>query len=429
MRRRQRLAYLGRSFSIGIFNAFNNFTLSIWLTGFTASYIVISLLSSSKSVEGAIVSPITGAVSDRTWAGWLGRRRVFILGGGLTSALLLALTPTIASWTFLRADFGGWLTPEVARFIPIVLAIFLFTLAFNMADDVHHAMLGDLTEGAERNQLAALSTVADIGAQMGILLLLGLLWRESVPDVAFWLVGALMAAGVLLTVFGVREPPPVVWEASRTAETHAVEAHSSLRSFLAEYRGAAIFCLVNLVYWCGLNAVIPLFSPYLMRVLGATAGEAQVLPALLLLTTALAAVPVGWLGTRLGKQRVMMVGFALMGLGALIALFITTKEQASVALLIFGVANTATIVLRVPVMADLVPRHHLGAAVGALAAAGSIGAPLGSIVAGALADAYGLRAIFSVVVVAACVALALMPLVRQPARVDAAAGNLVPEPV
>jgi hypothetical protein len=34
-----------------------------------------------------------------------------------------------------------------------------------------------------------------IGAQMGILLLLGLLWRESVPDVAFWLVGALMAAG------------------------------------------------------------------------------------------------------------------------------------------------------------------------------------------------------------------------------------------
>ena len=94
---RRHLAYLGCSLSVGVFSAFNNFTLSLWLTGFTSSYLLISLLGNTKSFEGAIVSPLTGAWSDRIWAGWLGRRRPFILVGGLLSALLLALTPAISA--------------------------------------------------------------------------------------------------------------------------------------------------------------------------------------------------------------------------------------------------------------------------------------------------------------------------------------------
>src|SRR3954467_3996222 len=94
----QRLAYLGCSFSIGVFSAFNNFTLTLWLAGFTSSYLVLSLLGKSKSLEGAVVSPLPGAWSDRVWTGWLGRRRPFILVGGLLSGLILALTPTISRW-------------------------------------------------------------------------------------------------------------------------------------------------------------------------------------------------------------------------------------------------------------------------------------------------------------------------------------------
>src|ERR671936_3135507 len=91
-----RVAYLGCSLSVGIFHAFNNFTLPLWLTAFTTSYLLIGLLGNTRSFEGAVVSPLAGAWSDRTWAGWLGRRRPFILGGGLLSALLIALTPHIA---------------------------------------------------------------------------------------------------------------------------------------------------------------------------------------------------------------------------------------------------------------------------------------------------------------------------------------------
>ena len=71
----QRISYLGGAFSLGIYGAFNNYTMALWLQNLGVSYILISFLGNSKSVEGTIVSPLAGMWSDRTWAGWLGRRR------------------------------------------------------------------------------------------------------------------------------------------------------------------------------------------------------------------------------------------------------------------------------------------------------------------------------------------------------------------
>src|SRR5919109_607724 len=210
-----RVAYLGCSLSVGIFHAFNNFTLPLWLTAFTTSYLLIGLLGNTRSFEGAVVSPLAGAWSDRTWAGWLGRRRPFIAAGGLLAALLVALTPLISRWP-VPAGLG-WLPDDVARLAPAVVAIFLFTLTFNLMDDVHGALLADLTEGGERNVLSALKVVVDMAGQVGILVLGFLLWKERVPGAAFAVTGALIAAGVLLTVLGVREPAHAVWAAERQA--------------------------------------------------------------------------------------------------------------------------------------------------------------------------------------------------------------------
>jgi predicted MFS family arabinose efflux permease len=71
-------------------------------------------------------------------------------------------------------------------------------------------------------------------------------------------------------------------------------------------------------------------------------------------------------------------------------------------------------VLTIPLLADLVPRHHMGAATGALAASGSVAAPLAGLAAGWLSDLYGPRAIFGLMAATALVAAALMPAVRPP---------------
>jgi MFS family permease len=416
-----RVAYLGCSLSVGIFHAFNNFTLPLWLTAFTTSYLLIGLLGNTRSFEGAVVSPLAGAWSDRTWAGWLGRRRPFIAAGGLLAALLVALTPLISRWP-VPAGLG-WLPDDVARLAPAVVAIFLFTLTFNLMDDVHGALLADLTEGGERNVLSALKVVVDMAGQVGILVLGFLLWKERVPDAAFAVTGALIAAGVLLTVLGVREPAPAVWAAERQAAAVRAQPQAPrppLQTILTEYRGAVFFCLVTFVYWFGVNAVMPLVSIYTMEILGASVGEAQLLPALLLLSTTLLAVPMGRLGTRYGKRRVIAAGYVIMGAAALAGLVVTTKEQGAVVFLLAGVGNAASMVLTLPLLADLVPRQHMGLANGLLAASGSVAAPLASVVAGGLSDVYGPRVIFALMAAMICVALALLPAARraaEPARI------------
>ncbi|MBA2448060.1 MAG: MFS transporter, partial [Chloroflexi bacterium] len=241
----QWLSYLGWSFSIGVFSAFNNFTLTLWLTSFTSSYLLLGLLGNSRSFEGALVSPLVGAWSDRTWAGWLGRRRPFILVGGLLSALLFALTPAISRWAVPSAV--GPLSGELAGLIPTIVAIFLFTLTFNAADDVHRALLADVTAPSERNQLSAWSTVVNMAGQVGILVLGFVLWHDGVPDAAFTITGLLVAIGALVTVVGVREPPPAVWdreghvdgeEAGPRADDEEGGWRSASGSLLTRYRGA-----------------------------------------------------------------------------------------------------------------------------------------------------------------------------------------------
>jgi Na+/melibiose symporter-like transporter len=411
----QVLAYLAGSVGMGVFGAFNSYTLSLWLTGYTSSYLLISLLGNTRSLEGAVVQPVTGAWSDRTWTGWLGRRRPFILVGGLVSAVVLAATPAVGRLPVPEAL--AWLPVEAQRLVPIVGAVFVFTLFQGVMNDSHGALLGDLTEGAARDRLGALRVVADFVGQVGILVLFFLLWKDGVPDTAFAVAGGLMAAGVLSTVVGVREPAPRVWTPA-PREPHPPAARlrtpGAVGAVFDHYRGAAVFCLVVFFYWAGVNGVLPLVSIYTRDILGATVGESQLLPALLLLTTAALAIPMARLGTRYGKRRVIGAGFAIMGAAALVALGITTKQQGAATFVFAGVGNAACQALTLPLMADLVPRRHLGLAVGALAASASLSAPFASVAAGVLADAFGPRAIFAMMAAMVCVALALMTAVRTP---------------
>jgi maltose/moltooligosaccharide transporter len=402
---RQRLAYLGCSFGTGVFSAFNNFTLTLWLVAFTDSYLLLGLLGNSRAFVGALVSPAVGGWSDRVWLGWLGRRRPFILAGTLLAGLGMALTPVVATSSL---TFGiDWLPRDVIALGPAIVAILLYTAWYNAADDIHQALLVDVASERERNRLAARSVVTHFAGQVAILLLGFAVWSESVPAWAFAFTGALLVLGALVTVLGVRET-------NLTPRVAPSPAGESSRAWLRFPRGALVFGLVYFCYWSGVNAVMPLVSIYTQHILGASVGEAQLLPALLLVSTTVLALPMGWLGDRYGRKRVMTAGYAIMGVCGLAGLVITTKEQGAVIFLLAGVGNAASMVLTIPLLAELVPAPRIGTATGLLAASGSVAAPLASLVAGTLSDLYGPRAIFGMMAVMIALALMLMSAIQQP---------------
>lgn len=406
-------AYLGASFSIGVFSAFNNFTLTLWLSGLTSSYLILGLLGNTRSFEGAFVSPLVGAWSDRVWLGWLGRRRPFILVGGLLSALLLAATPYVSVMPF-PLD----LVPPLVGFGPTlvlaVVTIFLFTLAFNGMDDLHRALLADITRPEDRNTLSGLTVVVSMLGQVAILVLGFLMWSEEVPASAFIVTGVLVAAGMIVTVIGVPEPAPSAWLAERGALDSDADEPLSLWQALSRYRGAVMLCIVQFAYWSGLNAVLPLVSVYTRDILGATVGQAQLLPALMLLATTVLALPTAKLGDRFGKLRVLSAGYAVMGAVALGGLVINSVPEGAVLFTAAGIGSCAIMVITLPLLADLVPRQHMGTATGALAASGSVAAPFASLLAGHLADLYGPRAIFGFMAAMVAMAMVFIPLVRGP---------------
>ena len=419
----QRLSFLGCGVGIGVFSAFNNFTLTLWLATFTSSYVLLGLLGNSRTFEGAIVSPIAGAWSDRVWLGWLGRRRPFILGGGLLSALLLALTPILSRSSGPLAV--EWLPGDIARLAPTIATILLFTVTFNAMDDIHRALLVDIATPHERNGLSALAVVVEMVSQVAILIVGFLFWFDRVPDAEFAITGGVMAVAILVTVLGVREPEPAVWSAERLPAasppppSDRQASSASLVELLGQYRAAFVLGLVMFCYWSGVNAVLPLVSVYVRDILGGSVGEAQLLPALMLLSTMLMAIPVGALGDRFGKRRVIGTGAAIIGCAALSALVITTLAEGAVVFVLAGIGSAAVMVLTVPLLSDLVPRRHMGTATGALAASGSIAAPLASLAAGTLSELYGPRAIFALMAALVGVALTLLPFTRPgPVQID-----------
>jgi MFS family permease len=138
------------------------------------------------------------------------------------------------------------------------------------------------------------------------------------------------------------------------------------------------------------------------------------LPALLLLSTTIFALPMARLADRFGKRRVIGAGYALVAAIGLGGLVITTKQQGAIVLILAGIGNAPGQVLAVPFLADLVPKRHIGAATGILAGSGSVAAPLASLLAGSLANVYGPRIIFLVMSIAVSCALLLLFFVRAP---------------
>src|SRR5574341_834120 len=107
------LAYSCGLFAAGLYFAFNNFTLPLYLSIYTKNAILIGWLASTRSFEQSIIQPIVGAWSDRTWTRF-GRRAPFFLTTMPLVALLLI--------------FNGLLPHDPELLALVAVTIFVFSL-------------------------------------------------------------------------------------------------------------------------------------------------------------------------------------------------------------------------------------------------------------------------------------------------------------
>jgi MFS family permease len=377
------LLYSAASLGTGVFFGFNNFVLPPILQSFGASNLVIGLLSSTRSIEGALIQPTIGALSDRTWTR-VGRRRPFLIVG----------IPLSAAFFLLAAAANS--------LVPLAISIFLFSIFFNVAADPYSALLPDIAPVHQRGALSGLATAVQLFSQVAFLLVIANVSSNGVPAWAYVLVAAIMLVGFGVTVVGVPEQREVALEHARLPLKVYLQA-------VMEHRQAVRYLATIFVYMLGLNAIVPYLVLFIKDDIHESEQTGFVLSAVLLLVMAISAVVAGKVADRTGTKRVLAFGWGVLAICAFGGVIVRTLPETVVVVVLAGIGNGAALAVSWPLLTELIPHEKTGVFAGLKAASESVAIPLSVLIASEVfLPNFGYRGIFAMLAVNIVLALVLL---------------------
>ncbi len=392
--KRTTLLYSGGQVGSGAFYAFNNFVLPQLLRAVGAPDLLIGLLSSTRSIEGTVIQPTVGAISDglRTR---LGRRRPFIAVAVPLSAIFFL----VASG---QRDVLG-----------LAIAIILFSIFFNIAYDPYVALIADIAEPAERALLSGVSNGIQLVAQVAFLFAVARASAGGIPAWTYAATAALLVGGFALTAFGVREPISVVDERGPRLGLRGYVG-ALIRRAMAMRFLACIFA-----FNVGFAAVLPYLTLFIVDDIHQSEETALALAAGTLLVTALSAIAFGKLAERIPSKSILLAGWALLAVAAVGGTVIQDLPQTIVVVVIAGIGNGAATAVAWPLLTTLIPPEEAGVFAGLKAAAESVSIPLSVTIAAQLfLPRFGYRGIFALLAIFIVIALGMLISLVQVPRLE-----------
>jgi MFS family permease len=348
------VANFGSSLVYGLLNT----GMPLYLKHYAVPDWLIGLLANERAFVGALVQPVVGRISDRTRTP-LGRRRpFFLIGVPLMSLSLLVLA--------FKPDFWVMLT---------LMTIGSFFLA--VAQDPYIALLADLFPEKHRGKVGGFLGLTTALGIIAFALMAFFLW-ETNQFLVFVIVIVLLLLTYAFTFFTVKEPPPP----AHVEERAPFKLVPYVRGLMA-YPEAAKYVFSLALFWLGSGGATPFVTLFGTQALGANEGDVFLLPLAFVVCSAIFSLPAGLLADRIGKKRVMMIGLAIYGIGALVGSQSADLLQATIALAVIGIGNAGTAPLN-PLLTDLIPRARTAELIGVGSAIWSFVQPLGSVLAGSI---------------------------------------------
>lgn len=283
----------------------------------------IGIIMTFDNIFGVIFQPTFGKLSDNCHSK-LGKRRPFIVFGAPVSAVLFALIPFVALRTNSLA----------ATMVFIIL--FVFTMSLWRAPVV--ALMPDLTPPELRSEgNAIINLMGGIGSFIGMIagtiatfiyaLLFGKATDESQTYPIVFIIGSVvMVVGALVLLFFVKEQDSRIQvkadknmaldaAAQRQAEKEAKKAEKAARKANKLSKGerkSLVFMLCALFFlFCGTNAITTFFSLFAQEILHMATAEATIIMAIFAVCSAIAAIPAGKLGRKIGRKKTILAGLSV----------------------------------------------------------------------------------------------------------------------
>jgi maltose/moltooligosaccharide transporter len=278
--------FFGISIIWGVYNAFvpvflaEKFQLDVRWIGFFMTL---------DNIAALLIQPPVGAWSDRLRTP-IGRRMPFILIGAPIGAIAFGFIP-------------------VAAILPLFVACtstLLLSMAFWRTPAI--ALMPDITPSPFRSQAnGIINLMGGVGAILSFMV--GASLYELNPAYPFWMGSVLVIVAGLMVFAFIREPKdfapspeePSMWKS--LVEVVKDQDKSALRIFLAIF-----------FWFLGYTAIEAFFNLYAINHLGISEANGTRLLGELSFIFVLFAIPAGYIGSRIGRRRTIIMGIVLMSL-------------------------------------------------------------------------------------------------------------------
>lgn len=328
------------SFAIGFFGLQFAWQMRIILSGpvteeLGASPFLFGLIWLAGPFTGMVVQPLVGVLSDKTTSRF-GRRRPYLLGGALLSALALWALPNsapITNWfaNTLHTNFPAWF----ALFFAAVM-IWILDACVNIAQGPYRALVPDVVP-QEQHSIA--NSYISLAIGLGSVIAAGtapfLKWafNYQMPIVAQFIIAALaFSLGMLWTCLAIKEKKH---EPKDEVKGEKFDFIQSLKDFFALSPEVGKICWMQFFTWIGTMCMMIYFTQYCVHTVFAvpdlsgvtesvkSAFDGAVVAgtnfsstcfALFNLVCFLVAIPIGILSVKYGNKKVHIISMISMAL-------------------------------------------------------------------------------------------------------------------
>jgi MFS family permease len=353
--------------------------------GFGLSATLTGFIMTLDNIAAFLIQPLTGALSDRTYTR-IGRRMPYIIAFAPIAVIAFALIPLAPR--MIPPRLNGQVGQLTGPFVFFIAALGVMLLAMAAFRTPVIALMPDLVPSPLRSK--ANGVINLMGGLGGVLAFLvgGVLYGIYRP-LPFWVGGAITLIAVAILFWKVKEPQELVDSAA--ARERGLGIFHALRDVPPENVRSLTLLILAIFFWfVGYNAIETFFSSYGVATLGVTESTASMILSVAYITFIAFSIPSGFIATRFGRRRTIIVGLSAFA-GLLVVAFFAPSVPVIVALLALGgVAWSLVNINSLPMVVDTSPSEaSLGTYTGLYYVAGTLAAVVGPILNGWVIDLTG----------------------------------------
>lgn len=351
------------SFAIGFFGLQFAWQMRIILSGpvteeLGASPFLFGLIWLAGPFTGMVVQPLIGALSDKTMSPF-GRRRPYLLGGALLSALALWALPNSANITAWIASHLHITLPALSALLFAAVMIWILDACVNIAQGPYRALVPDVVP-QEQHSIANsyISLAIGLGSVVAAATAPFLKWAfdyQMSINAQFIMAAIAFALGMTWTCLFIKERR---YEPKQNDSSEKFDFIKSLKDFFALSPEVGKICWMQFFTWIGNMCMMIYFTQYAIHtVFGvpdlSSATEAvkasfdaatlagtnfsSVCFAIFNLVCFVVAIPIGILSVKYGNKKVHVVSMISMALAFLGMAFTTNPKLVAILMGLSGI--------------------------------------------------------------------------------------------